>query len=155
MRRKDRAITNKDEIFEIMKKCSSCTVAFFDKNYPYVVPMNFGVQYHDRFGLYFHCAKSGTKLKLLETNGNVGFEMNCEQKLILGEKSCDSTMEYESVCGNGTMTIVNADEKVRGLNLIMEHYDQKTQHSFDEKEIEMVHVLKIEVNEIVGKRLKK
>ena len=155
MRRKDREITNKDEILDIMKRCDSCTVAFFDKEYPYIIPLNFGVYYNDKFEIYFHCAKSGTKLSLLEANENVGFEMDCEHKLIIGDKSCDTTMEYESVCGNGVMSIVNNDEKVKGLNLIMEHYDQKAQHSFDEKAVEMIHILKLEVNEIVGKRLKR
>lgn len=156
MRRKDREITKQEEIYEMMKKCDCCSVAFFDKEYPYIVPMNFGVIYKDgSFELYFHCAKSGTKLDLLQENDHVAFEMNSSHKLLLGETACDSTMEYESVCGNGTMTIASEDEKVSALEVIMNHYDGQEQYNFDERSVAAIHIMKLTVNSISGKRLKR
>ena len=34
MRRKDREITEKQEIFHIIKKCDVCRLAFFDEKFP-------------------------------------------------------------------------------------------------------------------------
>ena len=44
MRRKDREVTDFHEIIGIMKKCDSCIVAMNDGDFPYVVPMNFGLE---------------------------------------------------------------------------------------------------------------
>ena len=43
MRRKDREITDFDEIMNIINKCDTCRLALFDKEFPYIVPLNFGV----------------------------------------------------------------------------------------------------------------
>ncbi|MDF2587373.1 MAG: pyridoxamine 5-phosphate oxidase family protein, partial [Anaerocolumna sp.] len=43
MRRTDREITDLNQIVDIMKRCDVCRLAFFDKEYPYIVPLNFGL----------------------------------------------------------------------------------------------------------------
>ena len=43
MRRKDREIINKEQIWRIMQRCGVCRVAFHDAEYPYIVPLNFGI----------------------------------------------------------------------------------------------------------------
>ena len=42
MRRKDREITDFDEMMKIIAKCDTCRVAMFDETFPYIVPLNFG-----------------------------------------------------------------------------------------------------------------
>ena len=44
MRRKDREITDKQDILEVMRKCDVCRIALHNGDYPYVVPLNFGLQ---------------------------------------------------------------------------------------------------------------
>lgn len=46
MRRKDREITDFDEMINIMKKCDACTIALNDEEtgFPYIVPLNFGME---------------------------------------------------------------------------------------------------------------
>ena len=39
MRRKDREIINKEQIWRIMQRCGVCRVAFHDAEYPYIVPL--------------------------------------------------------------------------------------------------------------------
>lgn len=156
MRRKDREIVDYKEILAIMEKCDSCSVAFFDKEFPYIIPLNFGVTYIDgKFTLYFHCAKEGTKLELLQLNNHVAFEMSCSHKLLLGEKACDTTMEFESVCGNGIMEIVADDEKREALTALMNQYQNKEIHEFDDRAVNAVTVLRLEIKNISGKRLKR
>ena len=43
MRRTDREITDFSQIVEIMKRCEVCHISFSNE-YPYVVPMNFGMK---------------------------------------------------------------------------------------------------------------
>ena len=47
MRRKDREVTQPEEIFDIIKKCDVCRIAFFDEKFPYIVPLNFGVAFEN------------------------------------------------------------------------------------------------------------
>ncbi len=156
MRKKDREIKDNDEILNIIKKCDVCTVAFFDEEYPYIVPLNFGVQLEKgEFILYFHGANAGKKLELIKNSNQVAFEMHCSTKLITGELACDFTMEYESVCGNGTIELTGKEEKNVALKALMKQYDTQKEYEFDEKMINAVAVLKLKVNEITGKHLKK
>lgn len=156
MRRKDREITDVNEMLAIMKKCDSCSIAFYDDEYPYIVPLNFGVLLVDgQFELYFHGAHTGMKLELLKKNNHVAFEMNCSHKLLLEEKACNSTMEYESVCGNGIMEILADDEKIHALTVLMNQYQSDKRHEFSENELKAVTVLKLNVKSISGKRSKR
>ena len=60
MRRKDREITDKQDILEVMRKCDVCRIALHNGDYPYVVPLNFGLQVEkDMPVLYFHGALEG------------------------------------------------------------------------------------------------
>ncbi|KOF57818.1 MULTISPECIES: pyridoxamine 5'-phosphate oxidase family protein [Clostridium] len=152
MRRKDREIMNLKEIVTIIKKCDVCSLALFDEEYPYIVPLNFGVNFvENKITLYFHGAKAGKKLELIKKNNKVGFEMNCSHKLLLGEKDCNSTMEYESVCGNGIVEILNESEKREALTYLMKQYSDKEKFEFDENAVNAVSVFKLEVSEIHGK----
>lgn len=156
MRRKDREITDTEEILAIMRKCDVCQVAFFDEKYPYIVPLNFGVTRDgDCFRLFFHGANAGTKLRLLSENPHVGFSMSCSHRLITGDNACDATMEYESVCGNGVMSLVSDEEKVEALTFLMRQYRVQGGLEFDEHEVQLTAVLCLDVEEISGKRLKR
>ena len=65
----------------IVKKCDVCRLALFDEDYPYIVPLNFGVDMEDeQMYLYFHCANQGKKLDLIKQNNKATFEMDCEHK---------------------------------------------------------------------------
>lgn len=155
MRRKDREIKDFEEIMGILKKSSVCRVAFFDEEFPYIVPLNFGVKANgNTVTLYFHCANEGKKMDLLKRNNKVSFEMDSPDKFFDGEKACYSTMEFESVCGNGTLEIAGEDEKIPALKLLMQQYSNKREFDFDPKELKAVTVLKLTINEITGKRLR-
>ncbi|MDO5558940.1 MAG: pyridoxamine 5'-phosphate oxidase family protein [Oscillospiraceae bacterium] len=153
MRRKDREVTDLNDIYSIIKKCDSVCVAFFDEEYPYVIPLNFGVSFKDnKFTLYFHGASQGKKLDLIKKNNHVSFTMSTSHKLKLGEKSCDATMDFESVCGSGIVSLLDDEEKKQSLTFLMEQYDNGAEHSFDDKEVERIAVLKLEVERVTGKR---
>ncbi|MBU3803729.1 MAG: pyridoxamine 5'-phosphate oxidase family protein [Candidatus Cellulosilyticum pullistercoris] len=156
MRRKDREITDLNEILSIIKKCDVCRIALFDEAFPYIVPLNFGVEVDkEQIVLYFHSAGVGKKIDLIKANKKVAFEMDCEHRLVAGSISCHYTMEYESVCGNGEMTIVGDEEKVKALKCLMKQYVQADDFEFNDKSVRAVTVLKLTVQTVTGKRLNK
>ncbi len=155
MRRTDREITDIKEIYKIMKKCEVCDIAFFDDDFPYIIPLNFGVTLKNGlFEIYLHGAGKGKKIDLLNKNNHVGFAARCAENLILDDKTvCKSTMEYESVCGNGIIKILPEEEKAYGLTILMNQYlKSKNDFDFDDKILKSLTVMKIEVSHIYGKK---
>ena len=43
MRQKNREVSNREELLEIMRRCDVCRLALNNEGYPYIVPMNFGL----------------------------------------------------------------------------------------------------------------
>lgn len=126
MRRLDREIKDLKEILAIMKECEVCRLAFNDKEFPYILPLNFGLMVKkDKIELYFHGALEGTKYELIERDNRVSFEMDCAHQLVMDsiKKSC--TMEYKSVIGHGHIEMVPEKEKYDALCCLMQHYHQE------------------------------
>lgn len=154
MRRKDREVSTMEDIIAIMEKCDVCQLAFWDQEYPYIVPLNFGFSYDGSdMELYFHGANAGKKMELISQNNKVGFEMDCSHTLITADEACEYTMEYESVCGNGTIELLEGEDKVKGLTFLMKQYSPNETFHFNEKHVNAVAVYKLKVNHITGKRL--
>lgn len=152
MRRAERQVTDTEQIFEILNICEQCSVAFFDGEFPYIVPLSFGAALLDgKITLYFHCAKEGRKMELLKKNNAVAFEASRTGNLVTGDTACAYSMKYKSVCGNGYIEIVHGAEKLQALKTIMKHYTNK-EPEFDMKAVESVCVLKLECKNISGKQ---
>ena len=153
MRRKDREITNPDEIREILDRSDACRIGFAVESVPYIVAMNFGYRWDNRLVLYFHCAKAGRKLALMERNNRVFFEMDTDHGLLTGKRACDWGMDYRSVTGLGRLSrIVDDGEKREGLNRIMAHYGSPGPNEYDTRIFDITEVLKLEVEEYTGKK---
>ena len=153
MLRKDREIKSREDIAAIMEKCDSCSLALFDENFPYIIPMNFGFRIiEEQIFLYFHGAGKGKKLELLNRNNAAAFAMDCSHKLITGNRTCNTTMEYESVCGNGYITYVEDDKKAEALSVICGRYPNGRDFDCTSSDLKGVTILMLTVNEITGKR---
>jgi len=154
MRRKDREITDFNEIIEIIKKCDSCVLALNDEGVPYLVPMNFGMNMEDgQLYLYFHCAKEGRKLELIQKDNRASFEMDCEHKLVLQEEEMECSMGYASVIGQGTIEFVAEEDKFDALKILMRQY-RSEDFVFDTRMLSVTTVLKMKVLHMTGKRKK-
>ncbi|MDE7390283.1 MAG: pyridoxamine 5'-phosphate oxidase family protein [Lachnospiraceae bacterium] len=155
MRRKDREITDFEEIISIIRRCDVCRVALNDGDYPYIVPLNFGMTAENgRVVLYFHSAKVGTKLDLIRKDSRASFEMDCGHKLITDSEAGSCTMNYESVIGKGIIEFVPDAEKLEALKILMAHYHQEN-FPFNENVIPQTAVFKLTVSELSGKRREK
>ncbi len=152
MRRADREIGDFDEIVDIIRKCDVCRIALNDEGFPYVVPLNFGLDVVDgQACLYFHCATRGTKLDLIARDNRVTFEMDCGHQLIMYDERMSCTMGYESVIGHGTIEVVRDEEKVDGLRILMRQYHEDD-FPINERLLPATTVLKLTVLDMTGKR---
>lgn len=153
MRRKDREVTDISEIKNIIEKCKVCHLAMVDKGSPYIVPLSYGYSINDdSLTLYFHSAKEGRKIDILNENASVCFEISYEGKLGLFENPCNSGYYYESVIGFGRVDFVDdIDEKCRALSLLMQHQSNQN-FSFNEKQASSVCVYKVVSTDFTGKR---
>ena len=154
MRRKDREVTDVNEIIGMIEKCDVCRLAMIDHDKPYIVPMNFGFSFKDAtITLYFHCATEGRKIDVLKANQNVCLEMDCGHELIAGNTGCSCSMAYESVIGNGKAEFLEgAQAKTFALTQIMKKYTDRSAFDFDEKVLTHLCAFQVVVSDFTGKR---
>ena len=153
MRKKDREVTDKQELLRIIEKCDSCRIGLCYENVPYIVPMNFGYTYEeDQLTLYFHCALEGKKLDIIRQNNTVCFEMDCSHELVHNDIPCRYTMKYESIIGRGKMYILTEEkEKIQALQQVMKKYAPDRTFEFEAKHARIILGLKLVVEEFTGK----
>ena len=153
MRRSDREITDREEILQVMRKCDVCRLALNDDGYPYIIPLNFGLDADENgIRLYFHSALTGTKLDLIAHDPRASFEMDCGHELKYYEEQCECTMAYESVIGRGTIRILPEEEKVAALKLLMAHYHAGSDLPFSPAVVPRTAVYCLTVESLTGKR---
>ncbi|MBQ9624651.1 MAG: pyridoxamine 5'-phosphate oxidase family protein [Clostridia bacterium] len=124
MYRKDREVTNIDEILKIVGKAKILHLGLFDAKFPYIVPLHFGYEYADEnLIFYIHCAKVGHKLDLIRQNSNVCVELECDIELIEGgDDPCMYSSTFASIIGTGKAEIAaDENEKIKGLKLLMQN----------------------------------
>jgi nitroimidazol reductase NimA-like FMN-containing flavoprotein (pyridoxamine 5'-phosphate oxidase superfamily) len=155
MRRQEKEITDIDEKLNVLQKCKVCRIGLSQKNMPYVIPLNYGYSFeNETLTLFFHSAATGKKLDIMESNNNACFEMDCDTKLIEGQKICNYGYAFKSIIGFGKIIILeNTEEKIYGLNIIVKHQTQKEiVHNFTHEELKNVIVYKIIAEEFTGKK---
>lgn len=158
MKRQDREITGFDNIINVVRACKVCHVAFSDDEYPYIVPMTFGmeVKNNSEVNLYFHGAKEGRKHDLIKKNNKVSFVMEDTHGIVTGPQvgACECTMEFECVMGTGTIEYVAEEEKVAALQTMLQQYDVKEgqNYHFHHEVVPRIHVLRLRVNSLSAKK---
>lgn len=154
MRRSDREVTDFREMIDIIERCDVCRIAFHNGEYPYILPLNFGVEIKEKqVFLYFHGALDGKKYELMEKDNRVSFEMDCGHQLVTREEQGSCTMAYESVIGRGTLEDVPEEEKYDALKCLMRHY-HKEDFAFRTEVMAQTRVFRLIVQEMTGKRRK-
>jgi len=149
LRRKDKEITDKNEIESIIRKSLVCRLGLADDGSPYIVPLCFG--YKDN-SLYFHSAKEGRKIEILKRNNAVCFEFDVDLKIESGKDACAWGMKYRSVIGYGTATLIeDPEEKRKALDVIMAQYANGA-FEYSEKVFGKALVIKVEIESMTGKK---
>ena len=152
MRRTEDEITSREEILDILKKATICRLALHDEEYPYIVPLNFGIEEKEDLYLYFHCARKGKKLDLIRRNNKACFEVEADTEMVPGNKPCSWSMKFRSVIGEGSLEIIEDEPGIRhGLDVLMEHYTGKGEYPYDESVLKKTFVLRLKVHRLTAK----
>jgi len=87
--RREREVTDFEEIKKILDRCKIVHVGLSDDGLPYVVPMNYGYEIEDgQIVIYIHGALKGYKLDVLRKNPRCCLEMECDVAMFEGTRGC-------------------------------------------------------------------
>jgi nitroimidazol reductase NimA-like FMN-containing flavoprotein (pyridoxamine 5'-phosphate oxidase superfamily) len=152
MRRKEREVTNLKDIVDILTRCDTIRIGIQGEIHPYVVPVSFGVEVMDEVPVvYFHCAKQGLKIDLLEKHPEVCVEGDIFYKVEQTEQGI--TTRYESIVGQGRCEfLMELDEIKRCLRLINDHYGYNDYPLDRCRGLAHLRIGRIALQEITGKR---
>ena len=153
MTRREREITDIDEIRGILDRAKIVHVGMVDGNRPYVVPMNYGYTLNDgKLTFYLHGAMRGRKLDVIRTNPNVFVELDTDIVPFEGEVACKYGLCYSSVMGEGVAEIVEDTElKKEALSIFMKTQTGKD-FEFNDKMVSVVSIIKINISEFTAKK---
>ena len=152
MRRKDREITDFQEILDVVKRCKVCRLAMIWQGKPYLIPMNFGWEQEDgKLVIYLHTHLQGTKNQAMLQNPDVTFEMDTDGKLLEAENPCQYGYLFSSVVGSGKAELLeNLEEKKQALASLMRHQAGKD-FEFTDAMAKCVAVWRVRADELTGK----
>jgi uncharacterized protein len=153
MRRKDREVTDIEEIKSIIESCKVCHLAMVDDGTPYVIPLNYGYRITSQtLTLYFHSAQVGRKIDILHKNNTVCFEMCLEgEPIYAAQTPCNSGYYFSSVHGFGNVEfITDVSEKCNALSLLMKQ-QANISAAFTQEQANSVCVYKVISNDFTGK----
>jgi nitroimidazol reductase NimA-like FMN-containing flavoprotein (pyridoxamine 5'-phosphate oxidase superfamily) len=114
VRRKDREITESDEMHQVLKDTKYVTIALCMEGEPYLVAISHGYD-QTRSCLYFHCASEGKKLIYAKANpqvwGQAVLDFGVTQK-------CDYS--YSSVHFRGKLSLItDLNEKKHAMEVLI------------------------------------
>lgn len=152
MTRRERQITDINEIIKILDKSKVLHLGMVDGDEPYVVPMNYGYTLTDgKLTVYLHGAKRGRKLDVMRANPKVFFELECDIQPFEGDIACNYGITYASVMGKGIAEIVeDIEEKKAALSILMKTQTGKD-FEFEDKMAAVVSIIRIDVSEFTAK----
>ncbi len=154
MRRSDKEITDFGEKLSIFGQCEILRLGMSDEGFPYIVPVNFGLEEDDgQIILYFHSATEGRKTDILKKAPHVCFETDCGFELKKADTACKWSAKYESVIGTGNVEqITAAEEKIRAFEVIMKKYGFPGKPEFDSSALERTNIYRLKVEEFSVKQ---
>lgn len=153
MSRPDRLLTDKEEMIGIIDRCQVIHIGMHDGDEIYVLPMNFGYTWEDgELTFYMHGAVKGKKTDLLKKNPRVGFQLDCDHRLVEGKLPCQYSFKFASVTGTGEAQILEEpQEKIEAMKILMKKYSDK-EYEFTERLLTIVSVIKLKVKEFSGRK---
>ena len=155
IRRKEKAITNENELVQILQSTKYITIAMCTDNIPYLVTLSHGYD-PETDTIYFHCASKGKKIELLTQNPLIlGQAIND-----LGYANGECNHHYESVHFKGKVDfLTDFNQKKIALSTMIDQLEKipelNEKVKFDqlkEKSIQNVTIGRIKIYDKKGKR---
>jgi nitroimidazol reductase NimA-like FMN-containing flavoprotein (pyridoxamine 5'-phosphate oxidase superfamily) len=151
MRRKDREVTDFNEIADILTEADTIRVGMHDEPYPYVVPLSYGFEAADgKITFYYHGALKGLKMDLIERNPSVCVEADIFRSYVETSPT-NATTDYVSFIGFGKASRVYGEEALHGLRRLLDHCHISGM-GCDERAIAVTAVVKVTIESFSAKR---
>lgn len=149
MRRKEREITDRKEIDQIISLGKVMHLALSDNNLPFLIPVFYA---YDGTSLYFHSAKAGTKIDILKRNNNVCFEISVDNGIVESDMACDFEAKHRTIIGFGKAQFVESeDDKIAVLDRIVSQFTDK-KFEYPKGNFHATAVIRIDIESIKGKK---
>lgn len=115
IRRKEKEITDREEILGILEKAKYVTIAMSRDGEPYLATLSHGYD-RERNCIYFHCAGQGKKIDILKTNNRVWGQALLDMGYVQG--ACDHL--YATAQFKGRVSFVeDFEEKKHALEVMI------------------------------------
>jgi nitroimidazol reductase NimA-like FMN-containing flavoprotein (pyridoxamine 5'-phosphate oxidase superfamily) len=152
LRRADKEIKDPREVEAFLREAEVGRLGTCVDGRPYVVPLSFAYR---EGRILFHGATEGRKMREIERNPRVCFEVDVAE-LLPAEDPCNFNFRYRSVIADGTARVIEDEvERIEGLRLIVEKYAPGMGDRINGETIDrfknMV-VVEIKIDEMVGKK---
>jgi len=151
IRRKEKTITNQDEIKEILLNKKYVTLALAKDNIPYIVTLSNGYDMIKNC-IYFHCAKEGKKIDYLNSNNIVWGE--AIQDLGYQEGECNHHFKTAQFKGKVSF-VTDLNEKKQALTLMINQLENSPkvviEKQLKESAIKKVTIGRIDIDFLSGK----
>ncbi len=143
MRRKDKEITDINEIKRILKTAKFMTIAMCSNHEPYLATLSHGYDEPNNC-MYFHCAAEGKKINILQANNRVWGQALIDRGYAQG--SCDHL--YATAQFSGKVSFVeDTSEKEHALKVMIRSLDDNPEELI-RKQLLPQSVLKIRIGRI-------
>ncbi len=155
LRRKEKAIANRNEMLWILEHTQYITVAMCADNEPYLVTLSHGYD-RERNCIYFHCAREGKKIDVLSVNNVVWGQALIDKGYVQG--ACDHL--YATVHFRGRVTFVgNTEEKEHALRIMIHALDDDPsaviKKQLTPQSVARVNIGRIDIDYMTGKKAEK
>lgn len=146
MSRTHRLCSDESFLHEVLAEAEVVYVSFAGGDFPYVLPFNF--VYFDG-AVWIHTGLAGTKFERLAKDPRVGFSLTAAVA-VAPEKT---TTFYKSVCGTGTISVVeDPDLKRAALAALAQRYQAACTLPTPEESLRRTSIWRIAVASLAGKR---
>lgn len=155
IRRRDKEITDVNEMKKILKTAKYVTVAMCLNNEPYLATLSHGYD-EERNRIYFHCAAEGKKISILQMNNHVWGQALIDRGYVQG--ACDQL--YATAQFSGRVTFVeDIIEKEHGLRVMIESLDDNPEALIKKQllpqSVQKVRIGRIDIDYLSGKKAEK
>jgi nitroimidazol reductase NimA-like FMN-containing flavoprotein (pyridoxamine 5'-phosphate oxidase superfamily) len=152
MRRKEKAIEEKEEMLKILQECRYVTISMCNGNEPYIATLSHGYD-PDRNCIYFHCAQKGKKVDILKKNNVVWGQALLDKGYAHGK--CDHL--YATTQFRGTVTIIeDIEEKEHALRTMINSLEKQPEkvasEQITDKSLKRVGIGRIDIDFLSGKK---
>jgi uncharacterized protein len=119
MRRKDREISDRGEMMDVIRAGKYAVIALCRESEPYLVTMSYGFDEATE-SFYFHGAKKGQKIDFLKVNPNACLTVIQDK----GYQTGHCTHAYRSVIVRGKMRLVeDPEERVTAIRCMIDQLE--------------------------------